>query len=205
MAGFFTRGHDDDRSTEATTAAPKRLHLLLVDEKPLSRTAIARRLTRLHYDVAVAETGFAAIGSLATRPADIVLIDLGLTHLPAIATLRRLRAIPGAASAAFVLIAGRQDAASVSQALAAGADDHLVKPFDFDILDARLRHLCQRTQRIGALARHNAELDARIARRALELGETRDVLRELQRDRARLVSSIEALHARIERMQSGEA
>jgi predicted nuclease with TOPRIM domain len=58
---------------------------------------------------------------------------------------------------------------------------------------------------MGELTRHNAELDARIARRAVELGETREALREMQVDRARLVSSIQALHDEIERLQSAQA
>jgi DNA-binding response OmpR family regulator len=88
------------------------------------------------------------------------------------------------------------------EALEAGADDHIAKPFDFDVLDARLRHLCHRADELGALTRHNAELDARIARRAVELGETRDALEELQADRARLVSSIQALNEEIARLSA---
>jgi DNA-binding response OmpR family regulator len=102
------------------------------------------------------------------------------------------------------MIASEADSQSTVDALAAGADDHIVKPFDFDVLDARLRHLCHRAEQLGALTRHNAELDARIARRAVELGETRDALREMQVDRARLVSSIQALHDEIERLQSAQ-
>lgn len=125
---------------------------------------------------------------------------MGLTMLPAIATMKKIRAANLAGAACFVMIAGRLDSQSTVEALDAGADDYVVKPFDFDIFDARLRHLCQRAEQIGALTRHNAELDARIARRAVELGETRETLRELQVDRARLVSSIQALHDELERV-----
>ena len=59
-----------------------------------------------------------------------------------------------------------------------------------------------RARRIGALSRRNVELDARVARRAMELGETRDALEQLQSDRARLVASIQALHDEVERLSA---
>lgn len=183
----------------------RRLRVLLVDENPTARAVIARRLSHLDYDVALAENGFIALSLLVTRPVDIILIDMGLTMLPPIATMQKIRAANLAANACIVMIAGRLDNQSTIEALAAGADDHVAKPFDFDVLDARLRHLCQRAEQLGALARHNAELDARIARRAVELGETRDALRDMQIDRARLISSIQALHDEVERLYAAQA
>lgn len=194
----------DERNDMADARPQRRLRLLLVDENPTARAVIARRLSHLNYDVALAENGFIALNLLITRPVDVILIDMGLTLLPAVATMQKIRASNLAGNACCVMIAGRLDCQSVVEALDAGADDHVVKPFDFDVLDARLRHLCQRADQLGALTRHNAELDARIARRAVELGETRDALREMQIDRARLVSSIQALHDEVERLQAAQ-
>ena len=178
----------------------RRLRVLLIDENPTARGVVARRLSHLNYDVALAENGFVAVNLLVTHPVDIILVDMGLTMLPAVATMKKIRAANLAGNACFVMLAGRLDSQSTVEALEAGADDHMVKPFDFDVLDARMRHLCQRAEMLGTLTRHNAELDARIARRAVELGETREALRELQVDRARLVSSIQALHDELERV-----
>lgn len=178
----------------------RRLRALLVDENPTARAVIARRLSHLNYDIVLAEDGHVAMTRLVGRPIDVVLIDMGLTLPPAIATMKRMKSAGLADQACFVMLAGHADRASAVEALAAGADDHIVKPFDFDLLDARLRHLCARAERIDMLARHNAELDARIARRAVELGETRDALQALQQDRQRLVASIQALHDEIERL-----
>ncbi|MES2158207.1 MAG: response regulator [Pseudomonadota bacterium] len=180
----------------------RRLRVLLIDENPTARGVVARRLSHLNYDVALAENGFVAVNLLVTHPVDIILVDMGLTMLPAVATMKKIRAANLAGNACFVMLAGRLDSQSTVDALEAGADDHMVKPFDFDVLDARMRHLCQRAEMLGTLTRHNAELDARIARRAVELGETREALRELQVDRARLVSSIQALHDEVERLSA---
>ena len=200
---FFKRNEAsqvDAPDAEGRARTQRRLRVLLIDENPTARAVIARRLSHLNYDVALADTGFSALSLLVTHRADIILIDMGLTMLPAVATMKQIRAANLAASACFVMIAGRLDSQATVEALDAGADDYVVKPFDFDIFDARLRHLCQRAEQMGALSRHNAELDARIARRAVELGETRETLRELQIDRARLVSSIQALQDELERV-----
>jgi DNA-binding response OmpR family regulator len=200
---FFKRNEAsqfDAPDTEGRARPQRRLRVLLIDENPTARAVIARRLSHLNYDVALADTGFSALSLLVTHRADIILIDMGLTMLPAVATMKQIRAANLAASACFVMIAGRLDSQATVEALDAGADDYVVKPFDFDIFDARLRHLCQRAEQMGALSRHNAELDARIARRAVELGETRETLRQLQIDRARLVSSIQALQDELERV-----
>lgn len=204
---FFNRhpilraqGHDRDPCPQVQ----RRLRVLLVDENPTARVVVARRLSHLNYDVALAENGFVALTLLASRPVDIVLIDMGLTLLPGIQTMHNIRAGNLAPNACLVMINGRSDSQSAVEALEAGADDHIAKPFDFDIFDARLRHLRARADMLGNLSRHNADLDARIARRAVELGETREALREMQADRARLVSSIQALHDEIERLQSAQ-
>ncbi|MFD1105968.1 response regulator transcription factor [Sphingobium olei] len=201
---FFKRvlSRDANGGSRTNEFPQRRLRVLLVDENKTARAVIARRLSHRNYDVALADSGFAALSTLVTRPVDIVLIDMDLTILSAIATMQKIRAANVAGTACFVMIAGQHQ--STVDVLDAGADDHIVKPFDFDVLDARLRHLCHRAEQIGALSRYNAELDARIARRAVELGETREELREMQADRARLVSSIQALHDKIERLQSAQ-
>lgn len=194
---------NDEPEHMTETLPQRRLRMLLVDEDATARAVIARRLSHLHYDVAVAENGFVALSRLITRPVDIILIDMGLTMLGGIATMKKIRAAGLAGHASFMMITGRKDSAAQLEALEEGADDHVMKPFDFDVLDARIRHLRHRAEQLGALTRHNAELDARIARRAVELGETREELKEMQADRARLVSSIQALHDEIARLSVG--
>jgi len=197
--------HGEDSDRTGTGLPPRRRRLLLIDEDDTARAVVARRLSHLNYDVVLAENGFVALNRLLARPVDVILIDMSLVILPGIATMKKIRAAGLAGQASFVMINGRQDSISVVEALEAGADDHITKPFDFDVLDARLRHLCQRADELSMLARHNAELDARIARRAVELGETRDALQELQADRARLVSSIQALNEEIARLSASRA
>lgn len=200
---FFRRAiRQQKKAVAKDMTSRRRLRVLLVDEDPTARAVFARRLAHRDYDVLLAENGHAALGLLLTQRVDVILLDMGLMLMSAVTTMDKIRAAHLAGSACFVMIGGRQDGQCAIEALKAGADDHILKPFDFDLLDARLRHLCQRAEQLGALSRHNAELDARIARRAVELGETRETLREVQADRARLVHSIQALQDEIARLQS---
>jgi DNA-binding response OmpR family regulator len=200
---FFKR--TTNRQASHAGIVGRRLRLLVIDENPTARTVMARRLSHLNHDVALADNGFAALTMLATRPVDIILIDMGLTQLAAIATMQRIRESRLAPGSAIVMITSRTDSASAVEALKAGADDYLAKPFDFNLLDARLRHVAGRADAVGALSRQYAELDARVARRAMELGETREALTQMQRDRAQLLSSIQVLHEEINRLSSARA
>lgn len=188
--GLFRRIHSLLGETDRTAVekAERRMRVLLVDEDATARNVIARRLSHLNYDVVLMEDGHRALAVLVTRPVDVILIDMGLRLLPAIATLQKIRAANLAGDACLIMIADAAASAAVVEALAAGADDHVVKPFDFDVLSARIRHLRRRADQVSALTRYNAELDARIALRAVGLGETREALREMQADRARLVA-----------------
>ncbi len=194
----------DEAEAQDARRLPRRLRVLVVDENPTVRAVTARRLSHLGYDVALAENGFVTLNILVTSPFDIILLDMGMTLLSGVATMKKIRASGMAGNAAFVMITGRSDSLAAVEALNAGADDLVVKPFDFDVLDVRLRHVSARAETLGALDRHNAELDARIARRAVELGETREALRDMQTDRARLISSIQALHDEVERLNAAQ-
>ncbi|WP_370170328.1 response regulator transcription factor [Sphingobium abikonense] len=196
---FFQR---DARMGAATQAAPRRLRLVLVDENAIARAVIARRLSHRHYDVTAVDDGFAAQKALMTRPSDIILIDMDLRLLPAIATMEKIRAAHPVGHVCIVMIGGAGHSARMIAALDAGADDHIVKPFDFDMLDARMRRVHARADRMALLSRQYAELDARIARRAMELGETREALRQVELDRARLMVSVGQLQAEVARLNA---
>lgn len=118
---------------ESGATASRRLRVLLIDENATARAVIARRLSRLNYDVVLAENGFIALNLLVTRPVDLILIDMDLL-MPAVATMKRIRATALAPHACIVMLTGRIDSQSAVEVLEAGADDHIVKPFDFDLL-----------------------------------------------------------------------
>jgi DNA-binding response OmpR family regulator len=199
---IFTRTRDDGTEFQdgETRPALRRIRLLVVDEHATALSVMGRRLSHMGYDVVLAENGFVALNTLMAQKFDLIIIDMGMQMLGGIATMKKMRASGLLGQASVMIVTGSSDSSAVVEALEAGADEQIVKPFDFEILDARIRHVVTRAQRLGELAHYNDELDARIARRAMELGETRATLEELQADRARLVASIQALHDELERV-----
>ena len=109
-----------------------------------------------------------------------------------IQVLAELRSRTETSDLPVIVVTARDDAAAAVEALAAGADDHLAKPFDFDVLVARIERTLARGRRIADLKRSNAALDARIAARAMELGEARAELADVRADRQRLAAEMDA-------------
>ncbi|PJK11379.1 DNA-binding response regulator [Lysobacteraceae bacterium NML08-0793] len=118
------------------------MRLLLVEDDPMIGEVLLKLLTRAHYVVDWAKDGIEADTALCSTAYDLVLLDLGLPRLDGLAVLRRLRA---RGDTTPVLVATARDAVPDRIAgLDAGADDYVLKPFDFDELLARLRALRRR-------------------------------------------------------------
>jgi two-component system KDP operon response regulator KdpE len=109
--------------------------LLVDDELPIQR-ALAPLLRSRGYDVEVAATGADALGAVAARPADLMILDLGLPDIQGIDVCRRVRAT--SKMPIIVLTARGADADKVS-VLDLGADDYVTKPFSPEELLARIR------------------------------------------------------------------
>jgi DNA-binding response OmpR family regulator len=87
-----------------------------------------------------------------------------------------------------ILINGRSDSGGSCEGLAAGADDIVTKPFDFDMVIARIARALARARSMKELRRDNAALDARVTERAIQLGEARAALQASEEQRALLAS-----------------
>lgn len=116
--------------------------MLVVDDDTALRIAISRALRVAGYDVAVAGDGSEALETQRHSPADALVLDVSMPGVDGLETCRRLRARRDAVP---VLMLTALDALSDRVAgLDAGADDYLVKPFEFEELLARLRALLRR-------------------------------------------------------------
>ena len=192
-----------DASGPTGIGGSRRLRLLVVDETPTALAVIGRRLSHLGHEVVLADSGFAAVSILTAQRFDLILIDRDMQALCGVSTLRKMQASGLLGDASVLMITGRSDPAAIVEALEAGADDQIAKPFDFAVLDARIRHIVARARCIAELRHHNAALDARIARRAVELGEARSELEQLAADRAHIAASMAALNAQLEVFNAG--
>jgi two-component system KDP operon response regulator KdpE len=115
--------------------------VLVVDDEPQLLRALRINLTARSYDVATAATGRDALKAAADAPPDIVVLDLGLPDLDGGEVIRGLR---GWTDVPIIVLSGRTQSAEKVQALDAGADDYVTKPFAMDELFARLRALARR-------------------------------------------------------------
>jgi two-component system, OmpR family, response regulator MprA len=120
------------------------MRILVVDDEPDLRTALARALRIECYDVELAADGHAALDALATGPPDAVLLDVAMPGLDGLEVCRRLRATGDRTP--VLMVTARETVEDRVAGLDAGADDYLVKPFDLRELHARLRALLRRTE-----------------------------------------------------------
>jgi two-component system KDP operon response regulator KdpE len=115
--------------------------LLVVEDDERIRTALIRALRDRGHVVSSAGTALEGLRQAVDERPDLVVLDLGLPDLDGHELLRMLRAV----SAVPVIIAtARDDDDSVVQALDAGADDYVLKPFQAGQLEARIRAVLRR-------------------------------------------------------------
>jgi two-component system KDP operon response regulator KdpE len=115
--------------------------VLVVDDEPQIIRALRITLRARGYEVVTAATGADALRVAADRHPDVVLLDLGLPDLDGVQVVRRLRE---RTDVPVLVLSGRLQSVAKVQALDAGADDYVTKPFDIEELLARVRALTRR-------------------------------------------------------------
>src|SRR5947207_15316006 len=121
------------------------MRVLLVEDEPNAAHVLAKGLREQTYAVDVAADGDTAIFQAGTTDYDAVILDVMLPLKDGFAVCRAIR---DAGSAVPILMVTARDAVDARiEGLDCGADDYLVKPFDFGELLARLRALIRRGQR----------------------------------------------------------
>jgi two-component system, OmpR family, KDP operon response regulator KdpE len=115
--------------------------VLVVDDEAQIRRALATNLRARDYDVELASTGEEALRLAADRRPDLVLLDVGLPGIDGTEVVRGLR---GWTTIPIIMLTVRSDEADKVEALDAGADDYVTKPFGMNELLARMRAALRR-------------------------------------------------------------
>ena len=115
--------------------------VLVVDDEPQILRALRINLRVRQYEVHTALTGAQALEVAARTPPDVVILDLGLPDLDGVEVIGGLR---GWSAAPIIVLSGRADSTDKVDALDAGADDYVTKPFSMDELLARIRAVTRR-------------------------------------------------------------
>ncbi|THG35129.1 response regulator transcription factor [Glaciibacter flavus] len=132
------------------------MRILIADDDPQILRALSITLGAHGYDVVTARDGREAIGAAASEHPDLIVLDLGMPELTGIEVIEAVR---GWSTLPILVVSGRHDSGDKVDALDAGADDYVTKPFAVDELLARVRALTRRaaptldspTARLGAV------------------------------------------------------
>ncbi|WP_433475074.1 response regulator [Spirillospora sp. CA-142024] len=138
--------------------------VLVVDDSPQILATLRLNLRARHYEVQVAPNGAGALTGTAEWHPDLVILDLGLPDLDGVEVIRGLR---GWTEVPIIVLSGRAGSADKVDALDAGADDYVTKPFGVDELLARIRAITRRVPADDApsvveVGRHSVDLAGKI-------------------------------------------
>jgi len=172
----------------------------VVDDEPQIVRALRINLSARGYSVLTAHDGTTALKVAAEGKPDVVVLDLGLPDVDGTEVIAGLR---GWTTVPIIVLSARVDSADKVQALDAGADDYVTKPFGMDELLARLRAAVRRSavvegeDAVVETASFTVDLAAKKVRRAgveVHLTPTEwGLLEILARNRGRLVAQKQLL------------
>ncbi|GAB2984873.1 response regulator [Saccharothrix stipae] len=174
--------------------------MLVVDDEPQIVRALRINLSARGYSVLTAHDGTTALKAAAEGKPDVVVLDLGLPDVDGTEVIAGLR---GWTTVPIIVLSARVDSADKVQALDAGADDYVTKPFGMDELLARLRAAVRRAavgeggDAVVETASFTVDLAAKKVRRdgvEVHLTPTEwGLLEVLARNRGRLVAQKQLL------------
>lgn len=147
---------------------------------------LARRIASAGYRVATADSAQTGFAEIHRMPPDAVVSELAMKGTSGIELAHMMRENAAHRDLPLILMAGRRETALAIRAFQAGADDVVRKPFDIDVLVARIARQIARAEAVQRLRSDNAALDARVVERAISLGELRDRLQASEAERRRL-------------------
>ncbi len=118
--------------------------VLVVEDDRAIRSLIATALnTTGSFLVSTAETGQSAVAQIASRNPDIIILDLGLPDIDGMAVIQKVRTW---SNHPIIVVSARTEDRDKIEALDAGADDYLTKPFSVEELQARIRVALRKMQ-----------------------------------------------------------
>jgi CheY-like chemotaxis protein len=110
------------------------MKILLVEDNPLNRDVLSRRLTRRGYEVVTAEDGEEALSQACVEAPDIILMDLNMPKLSGWDATKRLKQMPETMHLRVIALSAHALSSDRAKAIAAGCDAYVSKPIDFEHL-----------------------------------------------------------------------
>jgi two-component system, OmpR family, response regulator MprA len=176
------------------------MRILVVDDDPHIRETLKRYLTYEGYRVELAEDGRQALSSMATEPADLVVLDVGLPGMDGLEVCRRIRE---ADDVPIIMLTAKGTLEDKVDGLDSGADDYITKPFEPEELSARVRALLRRKApqsqalKFGTITLDPAARQVTVDEKQVELSSKEFDLLELMMRHPRQVLTRETFYDRI--------
>jgi len=145
--------------------------ILVVDDEPQITRVLLRSLTSKGYDVRIAGDGDFALQTFRDWPASLVITDLAMPNMSGLELCRRLRET---SDVPIIVLSVRGEEKTKVEALDAGADDYVTKPFGMDELLARIRATLRRQpakdsqSKVFEVGEFRIDLDAHVVTRGGE-------------------------------------
>jgi len=116
----------------------ERGHLLVVDDNEMNRDILSRRLRKKGHQVQVAEGGAEALEMIQNEAFDLVLLDIMMPVMDGFEVLEKIREKHGPSELPVIMATAKTESEDIVAALKIGANDYVIKPFDFPVVLARV-------------------------------------------------------------------
>jgi DNA-binding response OmpR family regulator len=121
-------------------------HILLVDDDDLMRRSLAFNLEQAGYRISTAADAESALRMARRDPPDLILLDIGLPGMDGLDALQSFRQ---EANTPIIFVTARRRELDQALGLELGADDYVTKPFDLNVLLARIKAVLRRMERVA--------------------------------------------------------
>ena len=191
-------------------ASDAKARVLVADDEEALRRHLSRMLERLGYEPILAKNGREALELAERDPPDLIITDLSMPEMTGHELLARLKTSAKTQHIPVIVVSGEGDSDSVVKCLEAGAEDHLAKPYEKVVLQARIRTSLERKRMRDqelAYLRRVAQLTAAaeaVERQSYDSGMLEDVrlqedqLGQLARVFDRMMTGIRSREAQLE-------
>ncbi len=112
-------------------------HCLIVDDSKVIRMVARKILQELEFETDEAADGKAALAACQRNMPDVVLLDWSMPVMDGIEFLRELRGLSGGEAPKVIFCTTENDIEHIREAIDAGADEYIMKPFDSEIIQAK--------------------------------------------------------------------
>lgn len=110
---------------------------LIVDNSKMIRRVAGRILSDMRFKTEEAENGLEALNMCRAKMPDVILLDWNMPVMDGLTFLKTLRQEPGGDSPVVLFCTSERDILKITEALNAGANEYIMKPFDSDIINSK--------------------------------------------------------------------